>query len=1143
MRLRKLALAVGLAGTLSAQMASALGLGEIKLHSKLNEPLNAEIRLLQVRELAKNEVLVDLASSDDFKQAGIDRVFFLSDLRFEVVLDAPAGPVIRVTSQKPVKEPYLNFLLESQWPNGRILREYTLLMDLPTFSEQSAAPVQSSRTTTPVARPAGVTASSAPRATQAAAPRSESPAARSQASSAATAPAYQGDVYGPVAENDTLWQIALKVRPNREYSVQQTMLALQRLNPDAFINGNINLLRQGQVLRVPASADIDSINSQQAIAEVGQQNSAWSELRGTSVGPQLEGSTRQRSAATESPREVSGRLTVAGANTAEAAQSGRAAGEVGGDAAALQNDLAVSLEELDSSRRENAELKDRITEMEDQIQTMERLLEVSSDEFRALQQSIAARGAEDTAEKTESLAEATATDPLEQTEQGVDSAPTDTGLARTTAAAQPPVAQQQPQAVRADATKVVRSAPKEPSFMDLVVDNLLYIGAALLAILAAIWLLVRRRKAEDDQADGFSPADGSSLADGSSSANGSSPTDDGFLAPTALAAGAVIGASVNSTADDHTADAETVADNGYDTSFDDVNLDFADVNLADEDSLFGEDSVPVQAETGDAVAEADIYIAYGKLDQAEDLLQKALEQDPSNTAARLKLMEVFLDNQQLDKFDQQYGEVMAWGNAGEVDRAESLRQQFADAPAYLAEGSTDLLDNEFAVGDETFAFELDDDVLADAKDKPQSDFEIDEDFGLNFETTLTSAEKAESALSDGLAEAGEDDELSLDLNDLTLSDDDDFFAALDDADKLMQSDAEPAPALDLPTEDEDTLAEDELAPINFDEKFEALDELDLDLELDGSDDDNAFDLDMDELDLAALDEEVNALSASIDFAGEELASDDELTLASDEVSTEDRSETEQVDGFGELALEGEELDLDGDLREGSLDEISLDEVGSGGTDLGDLSSDEFSLEELSSEMEGLPAATDEFSLDLDDEFSAEFTDELALESEGLELKEVPTLSLDDAPLLTAAAEEEAELPADTPAFDELDLDDIESEEFDLAADLGLDEGDFAAFEDELQSDDSLTAEESLSETLSQLPTPEDAMAGTLNDDELDAELDFLADTDEAATKLDLARAYIDMGDQEGAKDILGEVVSEGNDAQKHEAEEMLKRMG
>lgn len=1216
MRLRKLALAVGLAGTLGAQMASALGLGEIKLYSKLNEPLNAEIRLLQVKDLSKNEVLVALASSDDFKRAGIEREFFLTDLRFDVVLDGPSGPVIRVTSQKPVKEPYLNFLLESQWPNGRILREYTLLMDLPTFADQRPAPVQSARASVPAApapaRTPPVAPSPAPAAPAAAPSNDDTPAPRApeprtSAATPASTPAYQNDIYGPVATNDTLWAIALKVRPNRQYSVHQTMVALQQLNPDAFINGNINLLREGQVLRVPTSNDLDNISAQQAVAEVAQQNAAWSERNGTPVGPQLEGSKRTRAASTDTGTGISGRLTVGGAGAAESAQAGRASGAAGGDSPALQRELASSMEELDSARRENAELKDRVAEMEEQIKTMERLLEVSSEEFRALQQNIAARNAEqakdraaaasDTAAEGPEATDAATTPAQPDNDAAGDVAVTDIESAAVAnagaeATALPPEAEvrsevnpeakpaAEPVVKSIDTSRVVQSAPKKPSFLDLLRDNILYVGAGALAILAAALFLVRRRKAEQEQ-----------------------EAQEASVLPVAAAATA---AAV--TAHDNDAVGEPDVADDFSTSYDEI-------NLSAEDDLFAEDDIPVEAETGDAVAEADIYISYGKLDQAEDLLNKALEQDPGNLAARMKLLDVFLAAGNVASFDEQMAVVLATGDNASIDRAEFLRQQFVDAPAF---GDLDT-DNDFALADEPLELDLDlgEDTFTDTPAK-DSDFVLGEDFGLSFAASLTAAESAAPS-----AET-EAEGLSLELDEAMLAAEDDFLADLDSADldfELPEGEEPLALDLDLSGFDElDEQTDEELSPEPFtdalaaeelpvapeaDSAEEELEVLDLELA-----DDEAFDLALGDMDLAALDEEVSALSESIDFAGEEFGLDE---TPNDEALNDEPLNPEAA------------LTLDDDLTEAPeelADEISLAETlpADDNADLGELSMDEdFDLDELdlgdlAFAGEDLAADHGDLPLTLEDDFSAEFaeleedTPEIAtadaadantadLQASDLADDEVPTLSLDEADSLLSPDEEEslfsledsdeelaaldellpvdegaeevdaeqsAESAADVsgsaqagtedlvsaaePAADltdeepgELDLDETDFatldesdfEEFDLAADLGLDDSDFAASDE--QSEDEL-----FSEDLSELPAPEDALAG---EDDFDAELDFLADTDEAATKLDLARAYIDMGDQDGAKDILSEVVIEGNEAQKLEAEELLSRLG
>ncbi|HAR04063.1 MAG TPA: peptigoglycan-binding protein LysM, partial [Pseudomonas sp.] len=138
-RVRNLVLAIAAATALTTEMAHALGLGEVTLQSSLNQPLIAEIELLDAKNLAPGEVIPVLASLEEFNRAGIDRQYFLTDLKFTPVLRPNGKSVIQVSSSKPVREPYLNFLVEVLWPNGRLLREYTLLLDPPLYSPETAA--------------------------------------------------------------------------------------------------------------------------------------------------------------------------------------------------------------------------------------------------------------------------------------------------------------------------------------------------------------------------------------------------------------------------------------------------------------------------------------------------------------------------------------------------------------------------------------------------------------------------------------------------------------------------------------------------------------------------------------------------------------------------------------------------------------------------------------------------------------------------------------------------------------------------------------------------------------------------------------------------------------------------------------------
>src|SRR3990167_4344827 len=365
-------------------MAHALGLGEVTLQSALNQPLVAEIELLEVRDLASNEVIPTLASPEAFTKAGVDRQFFLTDLKFTPVLKPNGKSVIRVTSSKPMREPYLNFLVEVLWPNGRLLREYTVLLDPPLYTPQSVIPAAAQM---PVAAPAP-----APRV-QAPAPRPASAAVKPVAPTAPAAPAapaakpLEGNEYKTTA-NDTLWEIAQRARAGG--SVHQAILAIHDLNPDAFIGSNINRLKSGQVLRLPDEQQVKSRAQGEAIAQVAEQNTAWREGRSVAASArQLDATKRTSAAATPAKLETGDSLKLVAADSGKAtAGSDKGAA----DSKALTDKLAVTQESLDSSRRENDELKGRMTDLQSQLDKLQRLIQLKDDQMAKLQADLAAQG-------------------------------------------------------------------------------------------------------------------------------------------------------------------------------------------------------------------------------------------------------------------------------------------------------------------------------------------------------------------------------------------------------------------------------------------------------------------------------------------------------------------------------------------------------------------------------------------------------------------------------------------------------------------------------------------------------------------------------------------------------------------------------
>jgi pilus assembly protein FimV len=262
---------------LSPASLYALGLGEIHLNSALNQPFDAEIELIAPTRDELAELKVGLASNELFSRYGLDRPAYLSSFEFAVSRTRDGQVTVKVTSNRSVTEPFVTLLVEATWGRGRLLREYTVLLDPPVFmpsQPENNAPVTApqagarnegriERTPAPQPSPAQARPVPAPDSV------SDAPTVRE------TTPAAAGGTYN-VERNDTLWRIASSVQPGAPRRVvNQTMIALFRANPEAF-SGNINRLRAGSVLRIPDIADIQAITTAEASAEVARQQEAWS---------------------------------------------------------------------------------------------------------------------------------------------------------------------------------------------------------------------------------------------------------------------------------------------------------------------------------------------------------------------------------------------------------------------------------------------------------------------------------------------------------------------------------------------------------------------------------------------------------------------------------------------------------------------------------------------------------------------------------------------------------------------------------------------------------------------------------------------------------------------------------------------------
>ncbi|PTQ87963.1 FimV/HubP family polar landmark protein [Agitococcus lubricus] len=238
MVLRKLTMALLSIGVMLPGLTHALAIQNIKTKSALGEPFRAEVELSDIGDLTEEDIKVSLASPEDFQRLGIEQNYFLTELRFEVSMQAGRS-VIKISSHKRVTEPFLDFVLRITWPNNTRLQEVTAFLDPPTAKSSQqmpvAAPVVVKQVPPPIVAPLNV----------------EPPPMAEEQELVAEVNTDTNKTY-QVKKYDTLWSIARRVRPSTTISVPEMMKVLHKANPQAFIANDINMLKNGEVLRVPA---------------------------------------------------------------------------------------------------------------------------------------------------------------------------------------------------------------------------------------------------------------------------------------------------------------------------------------------------------------------------------------------------------------------------------------------------------------------------------------------------------------------------------------------------------------------------------------------------------------------------------------------------------------------------------------------------------------------------------------------------------------------------------------------------------------------------------------------------------------------------------------------------------------------------
>lgn len=368
--------------------AQALGLGEARVESYLNQPLDVRMRLLDASETDLDTLTVGPASPEDFERLGMTSSSLA--LNLDISVDrTQSPPVIHVTSDRPVTDPVVQLLIDARWSNGRMLREYTLFLDPPTVDIEPPAAQPSREIAEPEARePEPAPEPDRPRP----APAADAPSERASAVSGARR-------YGPVAGGETLWSIASENLPSDDVTMDQMMMAIVDLNPAAFRDRNINRLLRGAELELPSARQARAMSAEEAAAAVAAQNRAFQRLaasrpsRVSDAGRDMddpagtEAAAAGETAADGGEDDVDHRLSLVPPGDEEGG-AGTADGEA--EIESLRQRLARAEEELYAARQEADDFRNRVEELESVVRENPGGLGIRDAELAGLEETLRA---------------------------------------------------------------------------------------------------------------------------------------------------------------------------------------------------------------------------------------------------------------------------------------------------------------------------------------------------------------------------------------------------------------------------------------------------------------------------------------------------------------------------------------------------------------------------------------------------------------------------------------------------------------------------------------------------------------------------------------------------------------------------------
>jgi pilus assembly protein FimV len=595
----------------------AAGLGKLNVMSGLGEPLIADIELLSVTPEELNSLTAAIASEEVYGIQGIEKPASHNTIKVDVAKNAAGTPILKLKSAQPISEPFLDMLIQVDWASGRLLREYTVLLDPPGYTGEADTNAQNTQAAqVPMVKsfsknkkdsmaddnvpadvmPADVSASS------------NKPSKKTKSLAAAEASTeLAGDEY-KTQRGDTLAKIAQDMKPEG-VSLEQMLVGLYQTNPNAFQGDNINRLKVGQILRQPSQESLNAISRKQAAGEVKVQTANWNAYRNKLAGIVVDAAPTDSEVSTQSAggkiksAEDKSEVATTGPKDVVKLSAGDGTKANVEDIKSLQAKITALQEEATAREKSVKEAEDRTADLEKQIADMQKLLSMKNGAMADIQKQAEA----DTSKSTE-----------------VAIAPVEAPKPAEAEVVKPEIAKPEPSVADPAQTNIAAKKPKpvtpaeivpvdQPGFLASMMDGLdlgmLAPAGGLLALLGGGWMYMRKRREKN-------------LAD----------FEQGIMTSGGLKANTVFGNTASASVDTG------------DTSF------LTDFSQSANGGMIDTNDV-------DPIAEAEVYMAYGRDAQAEEILKDAISKEPKRHELHLKLLEMYAASKNLSAFETIAGEL------------------------------------------------------------------------------------------------------------------------------------------------------------------------------------------------------------------------------------------------------------------------------------------------------------------------------------------------------------------------------------------------------------------------------------------------------------------------------------------------------